>query len=164
MKSQRKRRQELPQLLTLHPLDTMELMTMMFTTTFSATTPSQSLMQQESQLDKKFFTRVEPRKPLPRSSSLPNRSLKLKWKPTWPNSSQEPGLNLMSTPAVKSTSLSHTPSWDLFWEDSTNSFLPQAPSLISRYENSLREVFAIEDVKWVFLQKIFVFKKKLKNN
>merc|ERR1712086_546058 len=45
-----------------------------------------------------------------KSSSLPSKCPRLRWRPTWLSSSQEPGLNSTLTTPVKSISQSPTPS------------------------------------------------------
>merc|ERR1712222_226640 len=54
----------------------------------------------------KVLYKDDARRPAPRSSSSPSRFLRLRWSPTWPSSSQEPGLSSTLTTLAKSISLS----------------------------------------------------------
>merc|ERR1740138_1214346 len=83
-------------------------------------------------------TEMELRKPVLKSSLLPSKSQRPRWKPTCLSSSQEPGPNSTSTTLEKSISPNPTLSSDLSSEDSTNSFLPQDHSPTSPYEQQKR--------------------------
>merc|ERR1712086_371919 len=113
------------------PPDITVLMRMMSCTTSSTITLLRPPTLLDNQPEPRFFIRMLAKKP-PLRSSL---SLRPRWKPTWPNSSQEPGLSLTLTTLERSTLPNPTLSCDPFLEDSTNSSSPQDPSPTSPSED-----------------------------